>query len=331
MFIAFFAWSLCARLSLAQDVSLPEPICKTFQFFSGPHAVPKHLWTNSPPGGSEFGHVFKTNEQLLKKISRVRGHREFPAAWSSGLEKNSSLKSLLADDLKKNEWLQCLSFYIDQDTDRDGIPDWSALTNGTPAFILEPLDLDIDGDGVENVLDPEPFNRKIKRSVGQSEVPPHLLAQAADTRLLQKQLFQEFGIIAVELTDQHSTFVLQNFLYLLRNGLKKSTIRSLKSLKVIYAFAGHDDAMDIAAYHPGSQAVSVGGDSAYPSTPLVSPIDFEPKISLLASLAHEIGHAYLLERVTAKELLRMSHKMGNWQRGPASVQPPAQPLSRPVL
>ncbi|MGZ3694966.1 MAG: hypothetical protein ACXWQO_12440 [Bdellovibrionota bacterium] len=122
----------------------------------------------------------------------------------------------------------------------------------------------------------------------------------------QEQLSRKYGIKAVDQTDEHSPAVLQNFLFLLDQAFSPAFVRSLKNLQYIYAYAGHDQTYDIAAFHPGAMAISIGGKSTYEKIGAV------PDIFIITSLAHEMGHAFLLEKLSPSELRELSEKFGGW-------------------
>lgn len=201
----------------------------------------------------------------------------------------------------------CTDFYVSQDTDRDGIPDWSALIDGQPSAVLYPQDEDIDGDGTLNVLDPAPYDPSIQGSSDPKEIPAHLKIHRWEAALLQKRLFQEFGIIAIDSTDEHSAVLLKDLLFLLRNAFPRSLIQNLRNLRYIYAFVGHDGRTDIAAYHLQAKAVSVGGSTTYDGKK-----NTFQKTDILIALAHEIGHAFLLDRMSPEELRAVSETFGGW-------------------
>jgi hypothetical protein len=87
-------------------------------------------------------------------------------------------------------------------------------------------------------------------------------------------------------------------------------------LKYIYAYAGHDAEFDIAAFHPEARAISIGGLSSYPNE-LHSQAVF---IKILSALAHEMGHDFLLRRMSPHELRKVSERFGGW--GPIFTKNP---------
>jgi hypothetical protein len=61
-----------------------------------------------------------------------------------------------------------------QDSDADTTPDWTNIVDGRRSAVLIPLDQDIDGDGVTNILDAQPFFRSTHDRSTTGELPPHL-------------------------------------------------------------------------------------------------------------------------------------------------------------
>jgi hypothetical protein len=140
-------------------------------------------------------------------------------------------------------------------------------------------------------------------------IPPHLKINRAGSSELQNQLFNEFGIIAIDHTDKHSPVVLKNMVFLLRHGFPHTRLGAMNSLKYLYAFAGHDSEIDLAAYHRDAKAISIGGISVYGDTVTSSEA---LEIKILGSLAHEIGHAFIFGRMSAPELRQVSERFGGW-------------------
>lgn len=132
------------------------------------------------------------------------------------------------------------------------------------------------------------------------------------TAQLSRQLEKEFGIVALAKTDEHSPIVLENLLFLLRHAVPAGLRPGPGSLKFIFAYAGHDDRFDMGAYHEEAKAISVGGRLAYAEEKYGSA---DPRI--LATLAHELGHAYLFDRITPPELRALGEKLGGWGAAPS--------------
>lgn len=230
----------------------------------------------------------------MKKISLLPAYGSFLDSFTPWQEEQKSLS-------KRVHRLECLYFYAKQDTDGDGIPDWQAVIDQRPSAVLYPQDEDIDGDGTPNLLDPAPFDRKIKGDG--KKIPAHLVSKE---KKLQAELMERFGILALDHTDQHSPEVLANLLYLLEKG--PLIAARLKNFRYFYAFSGHDREVDIAAYHQVAKAISIGGIHTFPNKGRV------PNASILSALAHEIGHALLMEKVSPAKLSAAAHKYGRWSK-----------------
>lgn len=250
-----------------------------------------------PPDTSVPSHLEKDwEEKLLTKIGKIKTQQEFPNIWLDYVTEQKNLS-----DRDRFLWLKCIDYYISQDTNKNGIPDWTAITDNLPAKILFPGEEDIDGDGIPNVLDPNPLDEKIKDAA--KTIPQHLKIKFE----VQEQIYNEFGIIAIDHTDDHSQVVLSELLNLLRTGFAKNWIKNLKNLKYVYAFLGHDPEHRIASYHWQARALSIGGVHIYRGE-----LSADQKIELKAALAHEIGHAALLEKLSVGELAEAGKKFGGW-------------------
>lgn len=286
-------------------------VCKPFQIHS--RAMPPMLWQNTP---SLLAQSSVTEEDLLlKEISKTRTQENFEAVYKEWLQNHAREYS----PLERRNWLTCILFYVRMDTDQDGIPDWSATNDGTPARVLFPQDDDLDGDGAPNIFDPEPFNSKAKGSpLHAGQIPEHLRDSRSNVAKLQAELFRDYGILAINHTDDHAADILESFIFLMQNSLGSTSVRELKNLRLLYAFKGHDARRNIAAYHPGARAISIGGILTY-SEKNPSKAD----IRVLSAIAHEIGHAFLFERVSPEELRNVSEIYGKWH----SVFRGSSPLS----
>lgn len=129
-----------------------------------------------------------------------------------------------------------------------------------------------------------------------------------ELELLRESLRRDFGILAEDKTDTHSAVVLRSLLFLLRQGWP--SWGSLKSFRFLYAYHGHDTRVSIAAFHPEASAISIGGFSSYGDS--LEGIS----IPLIAALAHELGHAFLLEKISPQELVVIARKSGDWENLP---------------
>lgn len=245
---------------------------------------------------------------ISDKIGKIKTQNDFPRFYRDWLINHPR-------DLTENEryqWLSCLLYYVSIDTNHNGVPDWSAIVDHQPAKILYPEDPDQDGDGMINVLDPEPLTpTKNDKSTAFYQIPSHLIIDRRknpEAFLLQERLFNEFQILAINHTDEHSPIVLRELLFLLQKGFSKEFISDL-NIKYIYAFAGHDPARNIAAFHSQAQALSIGGMSSYHEDDM----KLQAKIDLLAALSHEIGHAVLLKKLSANALANISARFSDWK------------------
>lgn len=205
--------------------------------------------------------------------------------------------------------LACLFHYLRADSDRDGLPDWSAVIDGKLSTVLYPADDDIDGDGRPNVFDPRPLRADVREPSPARQpraLPAHLRARPAIADL-QAKLFREHGIVAVDHTDEHSRFVLAELLAILEHGLPPRFLEQTH-LKYLYAFRGHDAEINIAGYHHQAAALSIGGHSAYATAPSGE----QARLTLLFTLAHELGHAYLLSQMAVADIQKLAITHGGW-------------------
>ena len=124
---------------------------------------------------------------------------------------------------------------------------------------------------------------------------------------LRSTLEREFGFTAPAKTDEHSARVLHNLLLLLREGFPRATVLSLSSLRSFYAYAGHDTRYDLAAYHDQERAISIGGASVWRGPEATD-------VTILSTLAHELGHAWVFGKMSAAELAELGRQEGGWAR-----------------
>lgn len=245
----------------------------------------------------------KNEDQLLaEKIGKIKTQTEFPKLYQTWIQEHPTD----LNEAERFEWLHCLYHYVKMDSNGNGIPDWSAIVDHQPSKILFPEDPDQDGDGIVNIFDSNPLNSAIAKKIPADEIPPHLKMKRSAAALIQEKIFREFSIIAVDSTDEHSPVVLRELLSLLEKGFSKSF--HLKNLRTIYAFAGHDPARNSAAYHWRAQALSIGGVASYRDFNF----DDQSKVNLFATLAHEIGHAILFEKLSAEKLVDAAEKFAGW-------------------
>lgn len=209
----------------------------------------------------------------------------------------------------ENDLDKCIAYYSAFDTDKDGTPDWTALIDGSISDVLYPNDDDMDGDGVTNILDPDPLNPKVSKGArGANGLPVHL-AMEGKAGEVQADLYKKFGVLAIDHTDKHSAEVLEALLLVMKKGLPLNALKSVKSLKYVYAFKGHDPQVNIAAYHRQAKAISIGGVTSYGDGELSQVI----KIKVIAAFAHELGHAFLFDRMSAGELRDIGTRYGQWK------------------
>ncbi len=209
---------------------------------------------------------------------------------------------------------KCIAWFESLDHDQDGIKDWTATYDGQTNSVLFPFDEDMDGDGTVNVLDEAPLDssrpsKSAQRSLAAKKVPRHLSLGGKAGRL-QAQLFRRFNVLAIDHTDRHSAGALAALLTLYEKAIPETTRAELSSVRYVYAFAGHDRVFNIAAYHRQARALSIGGLGAY--GPQDKQFDADTRLSVFGSFAHEIGHAFLFDRMSAEELRDVGTEFGNW-------------------
>lgn len=254
----------------------------------------------------------ESTDSLLKKITAFPEHAQARKLFAKYATENN----LAADE--QRVLLECVYYYVNQDTDHDGIEDWTGIVNGSFSKILYPLDPDLDGDGIENIFDPAPFVVNKKPSSSTKTVPLHLRDQRPDVRVLQDQLYSKYGILSVNHTDQQAPVVLEDLLFLMDHAYANTSVARLQNWRIIYAFQGHDAHRNIAAYHLTAKAISIGGASCYG----IAPHDQDGAVrqSVISTLAHEIGHAFLWENIKAPELEEIAKRFGPWSSTLGSEQ-----------
>jgi len=204
------------------------------------------------------------------------------------------------------EWLHCLAHYLKMDNDNDGVRDWTAIVDRQPSRVLAPHDTDMDGDGLDNVLDPNPLDKNF--SVAHiNAFPAHLRSKDAAVFHWQKKLRDDYGIIAARGTTEHSPFVLSEFHALLQKHFTPNFIRSLQSLRTLYASQAHSEDHKQAAYFHDMRAISLPGIEVYDG-----PLSGTRRRKLLSTLAHEIGHAFLLDKLKP-DVLRSLCEENGWR------------------
>lgn len=195
------------------------------------------------------------------------------------------------------------------DLNGNGTRDWTARIDGRVSDVLYPADIDLDGDGVENILDPAPMNALISQAARNPAGVPLHLALDGDAGKIQSALFREFGILAVDHSDRHAPAVLEAVRAVFA-AMPEAARKRLKSVQVIYAFAGHDRNVNIAAFHRIARALSIGGVASYGAE---SELGDDVRVGLVGSVAHELGHAFLFDCMSANELGEVGIRFGNWR------------------
>ncbi|MFW7377260.1 MAG: hypothetical protein ACOH5I_00450 [Oligoflexus sp.] len=257
-------------------------------------------------------------DQMLTAISKVPYHSSYRQIFNKAREE----KLIRFSDQQMKSFLYCIHHYVSQDTDQDGTPDWIAITSQQITNILIPLDPDINGNGVNNIFDPNPFYyHQTIPPASHQEIPPHLKMaddettknqngsdQQVNRAALQEKLWHKYGIMAVDHTDQHAATVLEELFIMLENSLTHFRNRDIQSHLVLYAFKGHDATRNIAAYHQEARAISIGGIATYGKNSLRP----SRRANLLASLAHELGHDFIFSHLNAIKLKEVGEKFGGW-------------------
>lgn len=207
-----------------------------------------------------------------------------------------------------NKLDECITHYTSLDLNNNGIPDWSAGPKNLRSHVLYPNDDDMDGDGIPNVLDPKPLTfQSSPVALASNGVPEHL-AMEGERGIVQGRIYREFGILAIDHSDRHALVTLQALEDVLRNGFTSALRQRIKSVKYVYAFYGHDAHVNIAAYHREAKAISIGGINSYPDDEISKSV----RLHLMASIAHEFGHAFLFDEISPAELSQISIRFGLW-------------------
>jgi len=211
----------------------------------------------------------------------------------------------LQNEKQRNNWLKCIRQFIFLDTNKNGVPDWTALVDGRPGRTIFPLDPDIDGDGIINILDPDPYGNL---DINTNKLIPDHLKVGASMQYWQERLWRDQGILAINHTDEH----LPDALGIIYATLQLKSIRNwqhaTRGLNVIYAFGERNSALAVAAYHPTAHAISIPGKIGFESKNL-SPLH---KCKFVSSVLHELGHALLFGTVTSSELRDNAIRLGGW-------------------
>lgn len=211
---------------------------------------------------------------------------------------------------QRQAWLSCIRKYIFTDSDGDGVADWTAVVDGRPSRILLPLDPDLDGDGLENLRDPDPYHGSAPARP--PPFPTHLQLTGLEGEW-QRRLWQDFGVVAIDHTDQNSSAVLKVFFAVLKLESFGHWRQRSKLFDRIYAFVSHRPGEKIAAYHPELRAISVPGRQSY----IGEELKRGEERHLMAAVLHELGHALMWGTVSAPELVDQAHQLAKWRVTPS--------------
>jgi len=166
---------------------------------------------------------------------------------------------------RRTQVRNCLIHYLKTDSDRDGLPDWTAVIDGRLSPTLYPNDEDIDGDGIQNIFDPDPFNHLIRSNnpkTAMKQIPDHLKMKERRGKV-QESLYKNFDILAIDQSDDHFK----------------------------------------------AKVMTIGGSHTYRSNSLSE----KNRINVIGILAHEIGHAFLLDQLSVPEVQAISKLYGGWR------------------
>ncbi len=275
--------------------------CNTFRLWSGaPRPAAPSAASRRPAG-------------------RTPAAPEFPGRGSEGFERAYARWLTAHADAARSpghaEWLACARRWTALDTDGDGVPDWRAIIDHRPAALLTPEDDDIDGDGAPNLLDPDPFDAAKRPPSGEAGVPRHLRMSGARAEA-QATLLKEFGLLAVDHTARHGRDALEAIARFLRDARAARLVGPATSVRILYAFRGHDLEHESAAFHRELNAISLAGE---PRARTGTGLSVTERARLLGAFAHELGHAFVFDRLGARELDRVARSFGGWDAGAADA------------
>jgi hypothetical protein len=245
----------------------------------------------------------------LPNVPHSSAKRELPEELAAAIKTWERHLDFLKDEERRREWLACIQEFIYLDTDGDSVPDWTAVADGRPSQVLFPLDPDIDGDGLPNILDPDPYRPNPNFISDSGKVPKHLRIKGESAKW-QAKLWRNFRVLAVDHSDRHRSEVLRTLHSTLGLPAIQSWRRRSQSLRVVYAFESHDPHFQIAAYHPSAAAMSVPGVQGYPAPEKFSEAQ---RCQLTGALVHELGHALLFSSIPARELQEKAARFGDWE------------------
>lgn len=238
--------------------------------------------------------------------------RDFAEAPPAEVEE---LRALFGDDRE-------LLVYATRDTDGDGILDYRISEYGGKFF---EGDLDVDGDGVRNVLDSHPYDPKHggrdRNGDGAPDepgsfadrdgdsIPDHLdwsRRKAEPMPTLQMRLFHDFGVILVERSDRFTPELVRACDDVLRI-VYRTPIATLRTIAVEDRLLLVDDKGDNGFMVGQTQTLTIYGKSVEGAPPLV----------LLGLVAHEVDHAWQMAldfdvRNLAAENVRLHYPAGRF-------------------
>lgn len=254
---------------------------------------------------SEFA-CFRFRVHLNAELPPVPSKKKesvLPAALQKKIAQWENELTFLKDLKARQDWISCIKNFIFLDSDKDGIADWTAIVDGKPSRILFPQDIDLDGDGINNVMDSNPYELNKKKE--ELSIPLHLSLQG-DGKIWQEKIFQDFGILALNHSDLHHPQLLK----IIYSLLKLNTFKNLKGnkpYKYIYAMKARNPLGQIAAFHPTADAISIPGESSFGKQ-----LDENENCKISSALLHETGHAFLFKSVSADALADLVNQHGNW-------------------
>jgi hypothetical protein len=213
-------------------------------------------------------------------------------------------QSDLSSDTHRYRWLTCVLKYLKIDTDGDGSPDWSAQVDQKPSHVLFPFDSDLDGDQIENMVDPEVLSKNVNFRAP-AGIAGHLLVTNPAAKPIQEKLFRTYGIIALDHTAEHSPTVLNELYNLLQKVFGPKKPAWLQHVKYVYAFKRHDGHRNVAAYHTAAKAISIGGVDVYGKN-----LTDKEREQLMGALAHELGHVFLLGHLDPGKFKSLGERFG---------------------
>ncbi len=252
-----------------------------------------------PPRGSlpeaqraSLGYVFYRGNDLPRPPSKrelARLERDLAEAPPVEVEE---LRELFGDD-------QELLVYATRDTDGDGVFDYRISEYRGKFF---EGDIDLDGDGIRNVFDVAPYNRKVGGKDTDGDLIPDEPGSFADAdgdgipdhldwskrkpeplASVQAGLFRDFDVILVERNARFSPELVRAFDDVLRL-LYREPLPTLRTIAVEEQLLIDPDLGDNGFMLGQTQTLSIFTKSIEGAPPLV----------LLGLVAHEIDHAWQL-------------------------------------